>query len=78
MSIIEPKIIWGECSCHLLKHAMRIIMYPDDDKMIYIDMCLKNESFFVRLKNVLRYLFGKRSLETFAEIIINKKEYERV
>ena len=69
MKKMEEKLIL--CVCHSPEHQM-IIDYDKEDNLAYVEIHLNPDSFFKRLKNAIKYIFGHRSIYgDFDEMIID-------
>ena len=66
---MEEKLIL--CVCHSPEHQM-IISYDEEDNLAYAEIHLNPDTFFKRIKNAVKYIFGHRSIYgDFDEMIID-------
>ena len=76
MSIMNHELF--VCACGDIQHQF-VISYFDDEKNLYLSVCLYRQSFFRRLWTGIQYIFGKQSkYGAFDEIILNEEDSERL
>lgn len=63
-----------ECSCGSLEHLVRFSYFEDEKDFVYLEIHLApDRSFFRRLFNAIKYIFGHRSkYGDFDEILLDK------
>ncbi len=67
------KTVYFECSCHAAHHLFRITYFPDEKDVAYFEVHLTPGSFWERLENGLKYIFGiDEPYGHFDEVIMDK------
>ena len=68
-----------ECDCCHPEHSLKLIHFPkynDDDVELYLTYYLSRQTFFSRVKNGFKYIFGLDDSDQFNEFIFNKESAE--
>ena len=66
---MDEKLV--RCACYSPEHQM-IIDYDEKDNLAYVEIHLKPDNFFKRVRNAIRYIFGHRSIYgDFDEMIVD-------
>lgn len=72
------------CKCNNIEHQLVFTYFAEDknkgiDSDVYVSIHLKPDSFWNRLVNGIKYIFGHRSkYGDFDEFIFNKKDADKL
>jgi hypothetical protein len=68
-----------ECHCHSPEHTLSFHFFEDEPKMLSAYIFLSPDSFFKRIWNAIKYIFGyKCKYGHFDEFILNPKDAEKL
>lgn len=64
-----------KCACESSEHLINLTYFPDDKDFVYLEVHLRPHSFWGRVKNAIKYVFGHRSdYGDFEEFLLNKEK----
>lgn len=74
-----PRTEYYECQCHSPDHTFSWTWWHDDNDSLNMNIHLSNGTFFKRLKDGVKYIFGYRCLYGhFDETLINRDTAKRM
>lgn len=77
----ERKYGYFQCQCKSIEHILQMTFYKDDhdsDKMLYVEVHLRQVSFLKRVWHAIKYVFGYRSrFGDFEEFLWDADEAEK-
>lgn len=62
------------CACHNIEHQLHVFK-DDEDKIVYLSVHLVSGSFWQRLKNGIKYIFGHKSIYGDFDEFLFKEEH---
>jgi len=67
-----------ECECGDMDHILRMCYFKDDVDFMYVDVHLRQQTFFKRVWKAIKYVFGRRSaFGDFDEFLWGPREAKR-
>jgi len=68
-----------ECDCSEFDHTMRVAYFKEEPDFMYVEVHLRQKSFFRRLWAAIKYVFGRRSdYGDFDEFLWTPKTAEKM
>lgn len=69
------------CQCNSMEHQFSFVWWEDEELEgeVYMEVHLKPFSFWQRLKNGIKYIFGHRSIYgDFDDVILRKEDVHKI